>query len=928
MVKKIYLLPLFIFLMVFFNFNRIFSSTYTVSNTNDDTYPGSLRWAITQANENIGSDTINFSISGIITPNVELPSLSDTTGGTIIDAGTEHNISIDGTILPNTASEIIINSSNNIISGLGIWNSDYNSANYAGIEITGMEAQYNTIKNCYIGFILDSYNNFVRKNNAIGIYIHNGASFNIIGSTIPEEKNIIAGNYYYDNWWMYYGTGIKISDPGTESNQIIGNYIGVYDGIGYDHEMQNFIGIRIENGASFNVIGGEDTNKRNIISNNVSGIEIYSSGTDNNMIINNYIGLAPNGIQPFGENGTGISIFDGASKTLIKNNVISGLNDGIYMSSSTSNYIYFTRIIGNKIGTDYTGKLNLKNLNNGIQIHNNCIGNTIGGTLDSEKNIIAYNGRNGIYIASNTSEQNRISGNSIFENEQKGIDLENGANNQMDFPVITNIVQTGVNKYIITGTAPQMVEVQIFQANVPYSNIQPDPSGFGEGYKMLTYLSSDYWGNFSTGEIEIPAGAYLTATSIDINGNTSEFGENYYVAPNIIDIALSDPSPTIVTQGNTNILLTTLKLNTDSNEAIWTGLKLDGNNEINFDLTEIKLYKDDGNGIFDALSDTFLCNGTFVNSSCQFMINSEKIQTAQSTYFIVGDISLNASCSDKINLSIKDTSYFTFDEPDVLGAFNTFTTKDIKIIDKPDTTIIFPESVDIKSVNTGSNNVLFEKLNVRTSNDQVILNAISIKLVGTAADSDVSMIKIYQDDGDGIFRENNDQLIGSGIFNNNLSNINITEQSLNTLDKLYFITLSISKDAQYDNTIGITLPDTSYFSIVAPDTISQENFPINSDIATITDYESTLTNLIAYPNPWRRDSNSNYIVFENLTKNSMIRIYTIDGKLVCNNVRNDHSEWLWDLKNDNGNEVDSGIYIYTVTNANNEKKVGKIAIIK
>ena len=38
------------------------AATYTVTNTNDDLNPGSLRWAVTQANSSPGS-TVNFKLS-------------------------------------------------------------------------------------------------------------------------------------------------------------------------------------------------------------------------------------------------------------------------------------------------------------------------------------------------------------------------------------------------------------------------------------------------------------------------------------------------------------------------------------------------------------------------------------------------------------------------------------------------------------------------------------------------------------------------------------------------------------------------------------------------------------------------------------------------------------------------------------------------
>ncbi len=97
---------------------NVFPATYTVSNANDSG-GGSFRQAIIDANSNNGSDTIVFSITGTIQPTSGLPTLDDTTGGTYINAGTSHNIILDGTNAGNN-SGLIITSGGNTISGLVI----------------------------------------------------------------------------------------------------------------------------------------------------------------------------------------------------------------------------------------------------------------------------------------------------------------------------------------------------------------------------------------------------------------------------------------------------------------------------------------------------------------------------------------------------------------------------------------------------------------------------------------------------------------------------------------------------------------------------------------------------------------------------------------------------------------------------------------
>jgi len=92
---------------------------------------------------------------------------------------------------------------------------------------------------------------------------------------------------------------------------------------------------------------------------------------------------------------------------------------------------------------------------------------------------------------------------------------------------------------------------------------------------------------------------------------------------------------------------------------------------------------------------------------------------------------------------------------------------------------------------------------------------------------------------------------------------------------------------------------------------------------------STLENLIVYPNPFRPSRGHTGVIFEWLTPDVRIRIFTISGELVVDSGELwNQRRWIWDARNKEGKEVAQGIYIYFVTNSAGERKIGKIAVIK
>ena len=86
-----------------------------------------------------------------------------------------------------------------------------------------------------------------------------------------------------------------------------------------------------------------------------------------------------------------------------------------------------------------------------------------------------------------------------------------------------------------------------------------------------------------------------------------------------------------------------------------------------------------------------------------------------------------------------------------------------------------------------------------------------------------------------------------------------------------------------------------------------------------------------YPNPWRADKHAGHpITFDQMAAGSTVKIFTISGHLIrtLGPQASGLGTVLWDLTNDSGDAVASGIYIYLITDGQGNKTRGKVAIIK
>jgi CSLREA domain-containing protein len=131
---------------------------------------------------------------------------------------------------------------------------------------------------------------------------------------------------------------------------------------------------------------------------------VINSGTSNTLQ-DNFLGMEPNGtIRP---NRRGIMI--GSSGQIVRGNVISGNDIGVYVSAPSQT------IQGNRIGTDPTGKYSPGIATNGVGIYLTTAASDvlIGGSMPGNGNVISGSAQYGIYAQSNS---NVIQGNIVGAN--------------------------------------------------------------------------------------------------------------------------------------------------------------------------------------------------------------------------------------------------------------------------------------------------------------------------------------------------------------------------------------------------------------------------------------------------------------------------------------------------------------------------------
>ncbi len=93
-------------------------------------------------------------------------------------------------------------------------------------------------------------------------------------------------------------------------------------------------------------------------------------------------------------------------------------------------------------------------------------------------------------------------------------------------------------------------------------------------------------------------------------------------------------------------------------------------------------------------------------------------------------------------------------------------------------------------------------------------------------------------------------------------------------------------------------------------------------------HASALDQVRVYPNPWRSDRHAaRSITFDQFTVDTELKIFTVSGHHVKTLPRSSDSV-TWDLTNESGDRVASGVYVYQLKAEGGAKKTGQVVVIK
>jgi CSLREA domain-containing protein len=285
--------------------------------------------------------------------------------------------------------------------------------------------------------------------------------------------------------------------------------------------------------------------------NNFGGSGVRLLNATANRVAGNFIGTDVTGTSAE-PNGAGVTLDDAHNSTIgttaaTDTNIISGNGVGIVITGESEMNV----VRRNLIGTQADGVSPLPNASHGILMTGGADCNTIGGLPMPYRNVIAFNGGDGIALATDGGINNYVDPNFIHDNGGLGVDInddgptmndpqdtDTGANDLQNFPVLTSATNT--NGLTVTGhinSTPRLFYNLFFLVNDAC-----DSSGYGEGQDFVGDITiiadetGDYQFTATFPAANVPPGKFIAASASNPE-STSEFSL-------CVEVVEGGPTPT------------------------------------------------------------------------------------------------------------------------------------------------------------------------------------------------------------------------------------------------------------------------------------------------------------------------------------------------------------------------------------------------
>ena len=313
-----------------------------------------------------------------------------------------------------------------------------------------------------------------------------------------------------------------------------------------------------------------------------------------------------------------------------------------------------------------------------------------------------------------------------------------------------------------------------------------------------------------------PLDTYVPATRTEI------------IAPvaDTLTIAPVDVSPTTVQQGDVDVPMLAVDLTVDANSATMQSLRIDlTGTGVDADVQSATLWADDGDNAFEPNDDLIGPTQTFFGGTTTFGVFVPITPGMPIRLWFSFDIDPAATVGAFLGMGILDATYATVSSPDSVVCagcpFNSYSpgTKTQILGPTPDVMTFLPSDLAPTSTSPGGVDVPILGMALAVNANAATVSSVRVDLTGTVADADIAAVRLWRDDGDGVFEPSADTPLGTGAFSTGSVTFPVTVPVTSAAPARLFVSYDIAASATVGSFLG-GLVDSTSITVLPPDTVT------------------------------------------------------------------------------------------------------------
>ncbi|PJA17035.1 MAG: hypothetical protein COX66_05895 [Elusimicrobia bacterium CG_4_10_14_0_2_um_filter_63_34] len=299
-------------------------------------------------------------------------------------------------------------------------------------------------------------------------------------------------------------------------------------------------------------------------------------------------------------------------------------------------------------------------------------------------------------------------------------------------------------------------------------------------------------------------------------------------------------APTQATQGQSNVVMLTLRAWTSAFDADFSGLTVTRTGtSADSEVSSVKLYRDaDADGILNVLVDTRLSTKTFSGGTAALSFPAVQITASTQTFFVTYDLSSVAQAGTTLGASIVAAGDVDIDTPP-----NSVDTGSFPVQSSTSAVLATQSGLFMTAANLapgklkqGATHQLLMSLALRTTQFALAWNNLTVRSSGTALSADIAAVNLWHDvNENGQVDASTDTRITSGLnsFIAGVAVLSLGAEEIGTTEKKYLLTADIADFAEPGRTFFVVLASSADVSISNPNfVVTPGPFPAASDSNT------------------------------------------------------------------------------------------------